>query len=67
MILLSDELSLVTNNSKIFSIIRNNLDLCKHSEIYLILNFQKHYHGFNGIKCKFGKGKNIKQINDIRE
>ena len=57
MILLSDELSLVANNSKIFSIIRNNLDSCKHSEIYLILNFQRHYHGFNGIKCKFGKGK----------
>ena len=40
-ILLSDELRSVANNSKSFasrskSIIRNNLGLCKHSEIYLI-------------------------------
>ena len=41
MSLLSDELWLITNNSKSFanrgkSIIRNDLGLCKHSEIYLI-------------------------------
>ena len=41
MILLSDKLSLIANNSKSFangsnSIIRNNLGLCKLSEIYLI-------------------------------
>ena len=41
MILLSDELWLITNNSKSFanrskSIIRNNLGSWKHSEIYLI-------------------------------
>ena len=40
-ILLSDELWLIVNKSKSFangskSIIRNNLSLCKHSEIYLI-------------------------------
>ena len=41
MILLSDELSSKANNSKSFangskSIIRNNLGLYKHSDIYLI-------------------------------
>ena len=49
MILLSDILWLIANNSKSFvngnkSMIRNNLGLCKYSEIYLILNFQKHSH-----------------------
>ena len=47
MILLSDELWVIANNSKSFanrskSIIRNNLGLCKHFEIYLIQNFRKH-------------------------
>ena len=47
MILLSDELWVIANNSKSFangskSIIRNNLGLCKHFEIYLIQNFCKH-------------------------
>ena len=41
MILFSEELSLIANNSKSFangskSIMRNNLGLCKRSEIYLI-------------------------------
>ena len=41
MILLSDKLHLIANNCKSFangskSIIRNNLGLCKYSEIYLI-------------------------------
>ena len=41
MILLSDELWVIANNSKSFanekkSIIRNDLGLCKHSEIYFI-------------------------------
>ena len=30
------------------SLIRNNLSLCKHSEIYLIYNFQKHSYESNG-------------------
>ena len=43
------------NNSNSFAnksklIIRNNLGLYKHSDIYLIYNFQKHYHGSNGVK-----------------
>ena len=43
---LSDELWLIANNSKSFvkgskSIIRNNLHLCKGSEIYLVWNFWK--------------------------
>ena len=55
MILLSDELWLIANNSKGFakgskSIIRNNLGVCKRSEIYLIKNFQKHCHEYNGIR-----------------
>ena len=41
MILLSDEIWLIANNSKslanwIKSVIRNNLGLCKRSEIYFI-------------------------------
>ena len=36
------------NGSK--SIIINSLRLCKHSEIQLIQNFQKHCHGSNGIR-----------------
>ena len=41
MILLSDKLWLIVNNSMSFenkrkSIVSNNLGLCKHSEIYLI-------------------------------
>ena len=45
MILLSDELWLIVNNSKSFAnrsmlIIRNNLGLCKHSEIYLTSKFR---------------------------
>ena len=55
MILLSDELWLIANNSKSFvnrskSIIRNNSGLHKHFEIYLIYNFQKQCHGSNSIK-----------------
>ena len=47
MILLSEELRLIANNYKSFaneskSIKKNNLGLCKNSEIYLIQNFQKH-------------------------
>ena len=53
MVLPSDELWLIANNSKSFangseSIIRNNLGLFKHFEIYLIQSFQKHRS--NGIK-----------------
>ena len=63
MILLSDKLWLIANNSKSFangskSIIRNNLGLFKRSEIYLIQNFWKHYHASNGIKINLA-GKNI--------
>ena len=55
MVLLSDELWLIANNSKSFvvgskSIIRNNLGFCECSEIYLIKNFQKHCHKYNRIK-----------------
>ena len=72
MILLSDELWLIANDSKGFkngskSIIRNNLGLCKRSEIYLNYNFQKHCYGSTGKKNRFGKEVNIKQINDICE
>ena len=47
MILLSGKLWVIANNSKSFAnrskpIIRNNLGLCKHFEIYLIQNFRKH-------------------------
>ena len=70
MVLLSDELWLKANNSKSFAygsnpIIKNNLRLCKHSEIYFTLNFQKHNHGSNGTKIYFSKERYIKQINDI--
>ena len=41
-------LKIFVNGSR--SIIRNNLGLCKHSEIYLIWNFQNHCHGSTGIK-----------------
>ena len=37
------------------------------SKLYLIQNFQKHCHGSNGIKCRFGKERCTKQINDIQE
>ena len=55
MIHLSDELWLIANNSKSFAngsklIIRNNLGLCKHSEKYLIYNFQKHCYGSTTIE-----------------
>ena len=46
---------------------RNNLGLCKHSDIYRICNFQKHCDGSNGIKIQICKERYIKQINDIRE
>ena len=54
-ILLSDELWLTANNFKSFAngsktIIRNNLGLCKHFEIYLFWNFQKGFCRSNGIK-----------------
>ena len=47
MILLSDDLWVIANNSKEFSngsksSMRNDLALCKHFEIYLIQNFRKH-------------------------
>ena len=46
---------LTANNSKGFansskSIIRNNLGFCKHFEIHIIYNFEKHCHRSNGIK-----------------
>ena len=59
-ILLSEKLLLIANNSKNFvngskSIIRNNLGLCKRSEIYFIWNFQKNRHGSNGLRIWIGK------------
>ena len=45
---------------------RNNLGLCKHSDIYCICNFQKR-DGSHGIKIQMCKERYIKQINDIRE
>ena len=61
MILLSDELWLIANDSKGFkngskSIIRNNLGLCKRSEIYLNYNFQKHCYGSTGKKKSIWQG-----------
>ena len=55
MILLADKLLLTANNSNSFangskSIIRNKLNLCKFSEIYLACNFQKHCYEYNGIE-----------------
>ena len=60
MILLSDELWLIANDSKGFkngskSIIRNNLGLCKRSEIYLNYNFQKHCYGSTGKKIDLAR------------
>ena len=62
MILLSDKLLLIANNPNSFaiwstSIIRRNLGLCKHSQTYVIQNFQKHCYGSNGIKIKIWQGK----------
>ena len=34
-----------------------NLGLCKHSEIYLIQNFQKHCYGSNGMKIQIWQEK----------
>ena len=72
MILLSDTLWLIANNSKSFvngnkSLIRNNLGLCKYPEIYPILNFQKHCHGSNNKKYRLDKKRYIKQNNDIQK
>ena len=58
MILLSDELWSIANNSKSFAngtklIIKNNLGLYKHSDIYLIWDFQKH--GSNGTKIDLAR------------
>ena len=54
MIRLSDELWSIANNSKSFAneseSIISNLGLYKRSHIYLIYNFEKHYHRSNGIK-----------------
>ena len=44
-----------------------NLGLCKRSKIYLFQNFQKHCHGTNSLKNRFGKERYIKQINYIWE
>ena len=62
---------LFSNNSKSFAnryklIIRNNLDLCKLSEIYL-RTFKNIVIDLIVQKYRFGKEKRIKQINDIRE
>ena len=61
LIIFSDKLWLIANNSNSLSrsksIIRNNLGLCKCSEIYLIWNFQKHCHGSCGIKIWIWQGK----------
>ena len=72
MILLSDILWLIANNSKSFvngnkSMIRNNLGLCKYPEIYPILNFQKHCHGSNNKKYRLDKKRYIKQNIDIQK
>ena len=71
MILLSNKLWLIANNSKSFangskSVIRNNLCLCNCSDMYLIYNFPKHCHGSNSIKILIWQGY-MKQINDIQE
>ena len=55
MIVPSDELWLIADNSKSFangskSVIKNNLGLSKRSNTYLIKNVRKHRHGSNGIK-----------------
>ena len=62
MILLSDKLLLIANNPNSFaiwsmSIRRRNLGLCKHSQTYVIQNFQKYCYGSNGIKIKIWQGK----------
>ena len=53
MILLSDKLWLIANNSKSFAnrskSIINNLGMCKRSEITLFRNFKKHCHGSNDL------------------
>lgn len=41
---------LITSKVWSKSIIRRNSGLCKYSEIYFILNFQKYCSEFNGIK-----------------
>ena len=53
------------NRSK--SITRNNLGLCKHSEIYLFRTFKNIAMDLMVQKCRFGKERYIKQINDIQE
>ena len=70
MILLTVELWLLANNSKNFgntskSIIKNNLGLCKNSEIYLIYNFQKHCYGSNGKEIEFNSQIHCIQFNSL--
>ena len=72
MILLSDKPWLIANNSKSFangskSITRNNLGLCKRSEIYLYLELSKTVIDLMISKYRFDKERYVKQINDIRE
>ena len=71
MILLSDELWSIANNSKSFangskSIIRNNLGFYERSDIYLFRTFKNIMH-LMVQKNRFGKERYIKQINDIWE
>ena len=72
MILLSDELWLIANNSQRFangskSIIRNNWGLYKHSDTCLIRTFKNIIMDLMVQKYRFSKERYIKQINDIWE
>ena len=69
MIFLSDKLWLIANNSKSFEnrskwTIRNNLGLCKCSEIYL-RTFRDIFMNLTIWKYRFGQERYIKQINNI--
>ena len=72
MILLSDELSLIANNSKSFangskSIIRNNLGLYNRSNFTSFRTFKNTDKDLMVQKYRFGKETYIKQLNSIQE
>ena len=52
----------VNKDNKNNSVTRNNLGLCKHSEIYLLENIV-----INLMAYRLGKGSYIKQTSDIQE
>ena len=71
-ILLSDELWLISNNSKSFAnrsklIIRNNLNWGSTLKFTLFRTFRNIVMDLMVQKYRFGKEKYIKQINDIQE